>query len=329
MPPPFGSAFAEHMSIAWYRDGAWSEPEMQRLAPISLHPGAHCLHYGSTCFEGLKAYRRGDAVHLFRVDRHAQRLRQSAALLCIPVPDATFIENMIASVVDANRSDVPEFPGALYMRPVLIGTQGNIGSATKPTEEACLYVIASPVGSYFGSGERALRVLVGEGQARSTLDFGQAKAGGNYAGALRHTMRAKQEWQADQVLFCPGGDVQETGAANFLLIDDRRILTKNLDGSVLPGITRDSLLRLARDMGYEIEERSFGIPELLERAANGEAALAGTAAVLTSVGTLIYAGREYMVGDGRPGRNTMKLRSALNAIQSGEAEDPYGWRRPV
>jgi branched-chain amino acid aminotransferase len=225
---------------------------------------------------------------------------------------------MIEAVVDASRNAIPAFPGSLYLRPVLIGTQGNIGSATKPTEEACLYVIASPVGSYFDEGERPLRLLVGDGQMRSTPEFGCAKTGGNYAAALRFTVEAKKRWQADQVLFCPGGDVQETS-----------VLTKNLDGSILEGVTRDSLLRLARDLGYAVEERSFQVAELLERASGSEAALSGTAAVLTSVGTLIHKGREHQIGDGKVGANVQRLRSVLNAIQSGEAEDRYGWRRPV
>jgi branched-chain amino acid aminotransferase len=330
MSQPFGSAFAETMAISWYRDQSWSGMALQKMQPMALHPGAHALHYGSECFEGLKAYRgKNGGVHLFRVDRHVARLRRSADLLCLPVPEASFIESMIEAVVDASRNSIPAFPGSLYMRPVLIGTQGNIGSATKPTEEACLYVIASPVGNYFEQGERPLRLLVGDGQMRSTPEFGCAKTGGNYAAALRFTTDAKKRWQADQVLFCPAGDVQETGAANFLMIDDRRVLTKNLDGSILEGVTRDSLLRLARDLGYEIEERSFQIPELLERAAVSEAALSGTAAVLTSVGTLIHQGREHPVGDGKAGANVRKLRALLNSIQSGEAEDRYGWRRPV
>jgi branched-chain amino acid aminotransferase len=327
---PFGSVFGDQMAISWYRNGTWSRMTVQPVQPLSLHPGAHVLHYGSACFEGLKAYRQADGrLHLFRVDKHVERMRASAELLCLPAPEAGFIESMIEAVVDASREIVPEFPGALYLRPVLIGTQANIGSATKPSDEACLYVIASPVGSYFEQGERPLRLLVGDRHMRSTPDFGRAKTGGNYAAALRFTMDAKKRWQADQVLFCPGGDVQETGAANFLLIDDQRILTKRLDGSILQGVTRDSLLRLARDSGYDVEERDYRVPELLERASSGEAALSGTAAVLTSVGTLIFDGREYRVGDGKVGPNVVRLRAALNAIQSGEAEDRYGWRRPV
>jgi branched-chain amino acid aminotransferase len=153
------------------------------------------------------------------------------------------------------------------------------------------------------------------------------KSGGNYAGALRPIMKARAEYQADQVLFCPGGDVQETGAANFLLIDGDEIITKALDESFLHGVTRDSILTLARDQGMKVSERSLGIEELLERAVKPgcEAALSGTAAVLAPVGTLIYKGKEYSVGHGGVGATTVKLRQTLNDIQWGKAQDTHGW----
>lgn len=328
MSRPFGSVFADKMATSWYREGAWSPMKLSQIEPMVLHPGAHALHYGSACFEGLKAYRSpGGGAHLFRVDRHAERLRRSAELLCLPAPAQQVIEDMIAAVVEANRASIPAFPGALYMRPTLIGTQANIGSATRPTEEACLFVIASPVGSYFESGERPLRLLVDDEHMRSTPEFGQAKTGGNYAAALRVTVDAKKRWEADQVLFCPGGKVQETGAANFMLIDAQRVVTKDLDGSILRGVTRDSLLRIARDLGYVVEERDVSVQELLETAPRSEAALSGTAAVLTSVGTLVYRGRDYPVGDGGVGAHTRRLRLALNDIQSAQGEDRYGWIR--
>src|SRR4030095_7183121 len=142
---PFGSVFADTMAISWYRDRAWSSMSLQKVEQISLHPGAHVLHYGSACFEGLKAYKTASGgVHLFRVDRHVERMRQSAELLCMPAPEAGFIERMIESVVDACRAVIPDFPGSLYLRPVLIGTQANIGSATSPPRAARLYVIGTP-----------------------------------------------------------------------------------------------------------------------------------------------------------------------------------------
>lgn len=323
----FGSAFAAKKISSSYQNGQWSAPEIAALDDLSMHPAAHVLHYGSTCFEGMKAYRRDDSgVHIFRLGRHVQRLRNSAEMLCLPQPPAELIDSMLRQLVIDLKDAVPEFPGSLYLRPTLIGVDANIGSAAKPSSDALLYILASPVGDYFSGGAKPLRLLVDDQHMRATPEFGQVKTGGNYAAALRHTMQARQKYNADQVLFCPGGNVQETGAANFILIHDKTILTKPLDGSILPGITRDSLLKIAADTGYTIDERNFDVAELLDRAATSEAALSGTAAVLASVGTLLYNDREYTVGDGQIGPKTRELRAQLSAIQSGQAEDQYKWR---
>jgi len=158
-------------------------------------------------------------------------------------------------------------------------------------------------------------------------DHGMVKGGGNYASALKHIQRAGKEYKADQVLFCPHGDVQETGAANFILIDGNEIITKSLDESFLHGVTRESLLTLAREQGYDVQERQLTVRELIDRAAKPgcEAGLTGTAAVVAAVGTLIHEGREYPVGDGNPGPRIRQMREQLNAIQWGHAEDHHGW----
>ena len=187
-----------------------------------------------------------------------------------------------------------------------------------------LYILAAPVGDYFAA-DRALKVLIEDREMRSTPGFGQAKTGGNYASALRHVVRGRKEHGADQVLFCPGGDVQETGASNFFLLDDDRVLTKSLDSSFLHGVTRDSIIVLARDLGYEIIERNFTVAELKDWIRTGEAALSGTAATLAGVGTFVHDGAEYAVADGRVGKNTRRLREALIAIQYGASEDRFGW----
>ena len=160
---------------------------------------------------------------------------------------------------------------------------------------------------------------------RSTPEFGMAKTGGNYASALRHVVRAKAEHQAVQVLFCPGGDVQETGASNFLLLNDDEMLTKPLDKSFLHGVTRDSILRLAERLGYRVVERDYSVTELFEWIEHGEAALSGTAAVLTGVGSVVYKGKTHTVGDGVVGPNTRRLCDALTDIQQGTAPDEFGW----
>ncbi|HSK22256.1 MAG TPA: branched-chain amino acid aminotransferase [Egicoccus sp.] len=328
--PAFGTVMAPHMAVASTTDGVFAAAEVVPTRPIELHPAAHALHYGSACFEGLKAHGGVDGkVRLFRADRHAERLRTSAARLLLPVPPADLLAQALHDVVSANLDVVPEAPGALYLRPVLLGVDPNIGAAAAPSTEALLYVLASPVGDYFRGGNTGLTLAVETELPRTTPQFGQVKSGANYAMALGVTRRAREEHGADQVLFSPGGDVQETGAANFLLIDDRRVVTKALDGSFLHGVTRDSVLTLAGDLGYTVEERDISIDEVVEWAAGGEAALAGTAAVLAPVGALVHRGRRIQVGDGAMGPNTARLRDALLAIQRGQAADPHGWTQPV
>lgn len=330
MATSFGSSFAPKMGICRFRDGAWAPTEMVPVEPLALHPGAHVLHYGSACFEGLKAYRFDDgSVHIFRLDRHIERMRASAGHLCLPVPDAALLDRIIRAVVKESRGVIPPSPGALYLRPVLIGTEPNIGAAARASRDALLYVLASPVGDYFEGGGRPLKLLIEDARMRSTPQMGQVKTGGNYAAAVRQITDAKKKHQADQVLFCPGGDVQETGAANFLLLADGKILTKRLDGSVLPGITRDSLLTLAAGDGYQVEQRDFTVSELLQWIDTGEAALSGTAAVLAAVGSVIHRDREFPVADGEMGPNTKHLRERLTRIQSGRDPDPFGWHTAV
>ncbi|MGH8149362.1 MAG: branched-chain-amino-acid transaminase [Steroidobacteraceae bacterium] len=326
---PFGSVLAESMSIAWFREGKWLPERLEPTAPLPIHPAAHGLHYGSSCFEGFKVYRRPEGgVRVFRLDRHVERLRQSAHQLMLPVPDARQVTGMVLALVDRCRSDVPDAPGALYVRPVLFGTASNIGAAGVPSPEACLVVLASPVWDYFAGGLKPLRIYV-ELSARTAPHLGMVKTGGNYAAALGPTLAARRDHKADQVLFCPGGQVQETGAANFLLIRGKHILTRSLDTTFLHGVTRDSTLTLARDLGYEVSERIFDIDETLRWTEDGEAVLSGTAAVLAGVGTLIHEGREFRVGTGDVGPHTRALRAALVAIQRGESPDKFGWLTAV
>lgn len=330
MAGKFGSTFASQIARSRFRDGQWTQPERASLADLELHPAAHVLHYASTCFEGLKAYRHDDGtVRIFRLDRHVERMRNSARQLCLPEPDAALLHEMITGLVAAVRDEVPDYPAALYLRPVLLGLDPNIGSAARPSDEALLYVMASPVGDYFTAGDRALRLWVETERMRTTPEFGEVKTGGNYAAGLRLIRRARQQHDVDQVLFCPRGDVQETGAANFLLLDDQRVVTKRLDGSILPGVTRASLLEIARDAGYAVEERDLSVAEMLDFVAAGEAALSGTAAVLAPVGALVHEDGTQLVNGGIAGANTQRLQGFLTDIQSGRARDRFGWLTEV
>jgi len=328
--PSFGSVLASHMAVASYQGGRWSSTEIKPVGPIELSPAAHVLHYASTCFEGFKAFRRADgSVHIFRMDQHIRRMRQSARLLVLPEPDPVQLADMVRAVIARCREAVPEAPGALYLRPILFGTTANIGAAATPAADALLLVLASPVWDYFAGGMKPLRILVDDEHTRSAAQMGMVKTGGNYAAAMGPTLAARAKYQVDQVLFCPGGEVQETGAANFLLLRDGHLLTRSLDTTFLHGVTRDSLITLARDNGYEVSERIFHVNEMLEWVKTGEAALSGTAAVLAGVGTLIYRGSEYRVGSGDVGPLTRALRAQLVAIQQGDAPDRHGWLERV
>jgi branched-chain amino acid aminotransferase len=324
--PAFGTVLADKMAISYFKDGRWSRQEIRPVEALPIHPAAHVLHYASTCFEGFKAYQWQDgSVRVFRMDKHVERMRQSARLLALPEPDAKQLADMILGVIDSVRDQVPEPPGALYMRPLLFGTMPNIGAASQPSNEACLVVLASPVWDYFAGGMKPLRIYVEDTCHRTAEHLGVVKTGGNYAAAMGPTLAARDKYKIDQVLFCPGGSVQETGAANFLLFREGHILTRSLDSTFLHGVTRDSLLTMAREMGFRVEERVFTVAEMLDWVKTGEAALSGTAAVLAGVGTLVHGGVEHKVGTGDVGAVTQRLRAALVGIQTGEAPDNHGW----
>ncbi|WP_217874242.1 branched-chain amino acid aminotransferase [Pseudoalteromonas shioyasakiensis] len=328
----FGTVFMPQMIQARFADNSWSESALVPSDKIELHAGAHVLHYSSTCFEGLKAFRHEDgSVYIFRMDANIARMKQSSKLLNLPDFDESMLEQMIKDIVKEYADETPTPPGSMYIRPTHIGTEAAIGKAAAPSMSSLLYVLLSPVGDYFSGGATALRVLLEEDGMRCAPHMGMVKSGGNYASALGPILEARSEHQADQILFCPGGDVQETGAANFILIDGDEIITKALDSTFLHGVTRNSILTIAKDLGMTVSERNFTVSELLERAAKPgtEAALSGTAAVLTSVGTLIHNDQEFKVGSGEPGDKVAKLRQALNDIQWGKSADTHGWLTKV
>jgi branched-chain amino acid aminotransferase len=322
----FGTEFCDSFATVRCEGGVWQTPAIQPLAPLELHPASHVFHYASTCFEGFKVYRWKDGkARVFRLHDHVERMRKSAASLSLPVPDADTLAGMVVELVGGHVDDIPEPPASLYVRPTLIGTTPNIGAAAAPSDDALLFVLVSPVGDYFAGGVRPLKLLVDDVRARSTAQLGSTKTGGNYAAALGPTLEAKASSGADQVLFCPHGDVQETGAANFLLITAHEVITKPLDSTFLHGLTRASVLTLAGDLGYRVNERNFTVDELIAWAPTHEAALSGTAAGLTPVGGLVYQGREIAMRDGQGGPNTLRLRKALEDVHHGDAPDTHGW----
>jgi branched-chain amino acid aminotransferase len=324
----FGTVFMPQMAMATFENEQWSDTTNVSSSSIHMHPGAHVLHYSSTCFEGLKAFRHSDGgIYIFRMDQNIKRFDQSSQLLNLPKINPQQVESMILDIVDQYANEVPEPPGSMYIRPTHIGTEASIGKAAAPSLSSMMYVLLSPVGDYFSGGAKPLRLLLDETGMRCAPHMGMIKSGGNYASALGPILQARADVQADQILFCPNGDVQETGAANFILFDGNEVITKALDASFLHGVTRNSLLTLAADLGMTVSERNISVSELLERAAKPgvEAALSGTAAVLTPVGTFIHNGKEYPIGSGEAGPTTVKLRQALNDIQWGKAPDKHNW----
>ena len=329
---PFGTVLCDWMTTARADGGPYvygGSPEP--YGDLKISPAAHVLHYGSAIFEGLKAHRQNDgSLAVFRLDSHVERMAASAALLRLPHIAPDTLRHMIIDAVEANSAEVPDPPGSLYIRPTLIGTDADIGAAARPSRSALLYVVNSPVGDYFKGGVRPLTLLLETSIPRTVPQFGMVKCGANYAMALGVTLDSIAANEAvDQILFATGGDITETGAANFFLADDERVVTRRLDESFLHGVTRASVIELAEHLGYEVQERTIDPDELVDWAERGEAFLTGTAAVLAPVGTILYRTKTLRVGDGEPGRNTMRLRQALVDIQVGAAPDQFGWRTPV
>ena len=324
---PFGTLFGDHMTVATYEDGVYDYPgAAQPFGNLSLHPGSHVLHYSSECFEGLKAHKQADgSVAIFRLDDSVARMRLSIEKLRMTAPDTDLLRTLMIDAVRANLSFTPDPPGSLYIRPTFIGISPNIGAAAAPSSSALLYVICSPVGDYFAGGVRPLSIYIETDMPRTTPQFGSVKSGANYVMALGPTLDAKRDHVADQVLFASGDDVTETGASNFFLADDERIITRDLDDSFLHGITRKSVIQIAKDLGYVVEERSIPVAELQAWSEHGEMFLSGTAAVIAPVGKVITHGEQIAVGDGQPGETTLKLRQALTDIQTGKSEDTHGW----
>lgn len=331
MTAPFGTLFADKMTTAVFDGDSYTySGSVEPMENFSLHPATHALHYGSACFEGLKAHRQTDgSVAIFRLTDHMKRLQQTTGHLHLPTPDLDLACQMVIDSVAANVGSVPEPPGSLYIRPTVIGTEPNIGAAATPSKTALLYILNSPVGDYFAGGVRPLTLVVESTIPRTTPQFGMVKAGANYVMGLGVTLRAKSDHVADQVLFASGGSISETGAANFFLVDGDTLITRALDASFLHGVTRDSLLTMGRDLGYKVEERDITVDELTAWADHGEVFLSGTAAIVSPVGTIIVDGARVPIGDGQPGPNTLKLREALVAVQIGTADDPHGWRTKV
>ena len=334
--PGFGSTFTDHMvSIEWSEDangiGGWHDAKVQPYGPIALDPAASVLHYAQEIFEGLKAYRHPDgSMALFRPDANARRFNASAQRLAMPeLPEELFVE-AIKQLVRADKDWFPTVEGgSLYLRPFMIATEAFLG--VRPAKQYKFLVIASPAGNYFKSGAPAVSIWVSDYTRAAPGGTGAAKCGGNYAASLVPTAEAFALGH-DQVLFLDAAEhkwIEELGGMNlFFAFADGSLITPPLSGTILPGITRDSLLTLAREEGLNVREERYSLDQWRADAASGqliEAFACGTAAVVTPVGKVADRGGEFTIGLGGPGQLTGKLKARLTAIQRGEVPDSHEW----
>jgi branched-chain amino acid aminotransferase len=331
--PGFGTVFSEHMvTIEWSVEGGWHDAVIGPRQPIALDPAAAVLHYAQEIFEGLKAYRHPDgSVALFRPYENAARFNRSAARLAMPgLPEEVFVES-IRRLVDADREWMPTIDGgSLYLRPFMFASEVFLG--VRPAREYKYVVIASPAGNYFKSGAPAVSIWVSEDYTRAAPGgTGAAKCGGNYAASLVPQAEAIAKGH-DQVVFLDAVEnkwIEELGGMNlYFVFEDGSLLTPPTLGTILPGITRDSLLTLARDEGLTVREERYSLDQWRDDATSGklvECFACGTAAVVTPVGRVAGRQGEFTIGSGGPGQITSKLKDRLVAIQRGEAPDPHGW----
>lgn len=331
--PGFGTLFTDHMvSIDWAEGKGWHNPTLGPRQPISLDPAAAVLHYAQEIFEGLKAYRLDDGtMALFRPGENARRFNESARRMAMPeLPDDAFVE-AVRQLALADRDWFPSVEGgSLYMRPFMFANEAFLG--VRPAKTYKFLVICSPAGNYFKSGVPAVSIWVSGSYTRAAPGgTGAAKCGGNYAASLVPQAEAIARGH-DQVVFLDAAEhkwVEELGGMNvFFVFDDGRIVTPPLTGTILPGITRDSLLTLAREEGLDVREERYSLEQWREDATSGrlvECFACGTAAVVTPIGRVAGEDSEFTIGSGGPGQLTNSLRAKLVAIQRGNAEDRHGW----
>ena len=329
----FGKYLTDHMFHMDYDEGiGWHDARIEPTGPITLPPHAVVLHYGQETFEGLKAYRRPDGhVQLFRPDMNAKRLIQSNIRMGIPeIPEEMFVE-AVTSLVEMESEWVPPFgdESSLYIRPFVYATEGMLG-LHRPSQYR-FSILMSPCGPYFGTGLQPVKILVEDEYVRAVRGgTGFTKCGGNYAGAILATELAEKKGYS-QVLWLDGifrKYVEEAGGMNFMYLMDGEFWTAPLEGTVLPGVTRDSIIQTLHDWGYTVHEDFVTIDDLMEGVRQGrvtEAFACGTAAVIGPIGSLTFRGEEAVIGNFETGKVTKKLYDYLTGIQWGTVEDPHGW----
>ncbi|GAB6180551.1 branched-chain amino acid aminotransferase [Desulfotomaculum defluvii] len=331
----FGSIFTDRMFTMHYANKEWNESRIERYRSFNLDPSSCVFHYSQEIFEGLKAYAAEDGrILLFRPDQNAKRMNRSAERLVMPtIPEEDIIQ-AITELVLAEKRWLPKQPGtSLYIRPTMIATEAFLG--VHPSSEYIFYIIISPVGAYYKGGFKPIKLYVEDIFVRSNIGgVGDVKTGGNYAASLMAGHKAQQKGFS-QVLWLDGRErkyVEEVGAMNMFFVYGNKLVTPMLTGSILPGITRASVLELAKYLGLETEERLISIDEVIEGINSGtitEAFGSGTAAVISPVGSLYYKEKDYFINNEQVGPVTQRLYDKLVNIQYGREKDPFGWVREI
>ena len=333
---PFGRHFTDHMFVMDYnvKDG-WHNACITPYAPIALDPAASALHYGQAIFEGMKVFKGDDGkVLAFRPEKNMQRLNKSAERMCMPIVDENFALDALFKLIKIEKDWVPsDLAASLYIRPFMIATCDALGLA--PSDTYKFAIILCPVGSYYKGGIAPVRIFVEEEFVRAVRGgTGFAKCAGNYAGTMLSQRRAVANG-FDQVLWLDGVHrefIEEVGAMNVMFVIDNKIVTPQTGGSILPGITRESILQLLADWGYKIEERAISIKELEKVYDEGkiqEAFGCGTAAVVTPIGELVYGEKTFKLANGAAGELTQRIYDEVTQLQRGKCEDKHGWVKIV
>lgn len=325
----FGKSFTDHMFIMDYSEGKWHDARIVPYGPISLDPSASVFHYGQEVFEGMKAYKTANGdVQLFRPEENFKRLNSSNERLCIPKIDVDFAIEALKELVKVDKDWIPTSEGtSLYIRPFIIGCDPMLG--VHPASNYKFIIILSPVGAYYASGLNPVKIYVEPSYVRAVRGgMGCAKTGGNYAASLK----AQQDAQGySQVLWLDGIErkyIEEVGAMNVFFVIGDEIVTPELQGSILPGITRKSTIELLKSWGLNVVERRLSIFEVEEAAKDGslkEMFGTGTAAVISPVGELKYKDDVIIINNNEIGPISQKVYNNITGIQAGKIEDTFGW----
>jgi len=328
----FGKYFTDYMYTMKYKEGkGWYDKGITKYEPFVMDPAACVLHYAQEIFEGMKAYAAKDGrVLMFRPEQNARRMNRSAERMCMPqIPEQDYIQ-ALKDLIMHEKEWIPRAPGtSLYVRPTMIGVEPFLG--VKPAKEYIFYIILSPVGAYYKEGFNPIGIYVEEQMVRAVAGgVGDVKTGGNYAASLYAGKKAQEKGFA-QVMYLDAIEhryVEEVGSMNVFFVYGNKLVTPPLGGSILPGITRSSVIELAREMGYEVEESPVAIDEALADIQTGkitEMFGTGTAAVISPVGILAYQDKLYEINKNKVGEVTRELYNCLVDIQYGRTEDKHGW----